>query len=313
MSKNSYYAVKQGYHTGIFNNWDRAKREVEGFSKPVFKKFKTKEEAEYFMETGKPMEEMAMLNVIPRGRSRIVSLTRIHKPQPKRQQSKRHSSQQPKRQSSQSRRHSSQSNRIRSASKRRSSLIRTLNKTQSNIIRIKSKDNVSKDNNILKIFTDGSSINNGKKDCKASYAVWFGDDDNRNYAGKITTEPSNQIAELRAIEKALNIVKKTINKDKLETVIIYTDSMYSINCITKWIKIWKKNNFKSSLGKPVKNAVVINSCDQLINSLNKMGIKVVFEHIRSHTTEPKKSTKEWELWYGNKMADKLALNKCKNS
>lgn len=310
MSKNSYYAVKQGYHTGIFNNWERAKREVEGFSKPVFKKFKTKEEAEYFMETGKPMEEMAMLNVIPRGRSRIVSLTRLHKPHPKRQLS-----QQPKRESNQSKRQSSQSrrqsNRIRSASKRRSSLIRSLSKTQSNIIRIKSKS-VSKDN-ILKIFTDGSSINNGKKDCKASYAVWFGDDDNRNYAGRIMTEPSNQIAELRAIEKALNIVKKTTNKDKLDTVIIYTDSMYSINCITKWIKIWKKNNFKSSLGKPVKNAIVINSCDQLINSLNKMGIKVVFEHVRSHTTEPKKSTKEWELWYGNKMADKLALNKCKNS
>ena len=27
-----YYAVRNGYHTGIFNTWDECKKEVSGFS-----------------------------------------------------------------------------------------------------------------------------------------------------------------------------------------------------------------------------------------------------------------------------------------
>lgn len=50
MAKNKFYAVKSGYKTGIFDNWDDAKVNVSGFSGAKYKSFKTIEEAELFMK-----------------------------------------------------------------------------------------------------------------------------------------------------------------------------------------------------------------------------------------------------------------------
>jgi ribonuclease HI len=43
------YAVKVGRIPGIYSTWNECKKQTEGFSKPVFRKFKTKKEAEEFM------------------------------------------------------------------------------------------------------------------------------------------------------------------------------------------------------------------------------------------------------------------------
>lgn len=45
-----FYAVKVGRNPGIYNSWDECKNETQGYSGAVFKKFKTKSEAEAFME-----------------------------------------------------------------------------------------------------------------------------------------------------------------------------------------------------------------------------------------------------------------------
>ena len=39
-----YYAVRNGYHTGIFNTWDECKKEVSGFSGAEYKSFTKLEE-----------------------------------------------------------------------------------------------------------------------------------------------------------------------------------------------------------------------------------------------------------------------------
>lgn len=49
---------------------------------------------------------------------------------------------------------------------------------------------------------------------------------------------TNNVAELLAIEKAIDIVQNN-KKDIIE---IFTDSSYSINCLTKWYNSWAKNN-----------------------------------------------------------------------
>lgn len=47
-----YYAVKAGKTTGIFTNWDDAKEAVNGFSKALYKRFKTEKEAlDYLNDT----------------------------------------------------------------------------------------------------------------------------------------------------------------------------------------------------------------------------------------------------------------------
>lgn len=45
-----YYAVRKGHTTGIFDNWTAAQAATSGFSGPEYKKFKTKEEAEAYLD-----------------------------------------------------------------------------------------------------------------------------------------------------------------------------------------------------------------------------------------------------------------------
>ncbi|CAI6328627.1 unnamed protein product [Periconia digitata] len=45
----AYYAVRAGFETGLFFNWEDAKKQTNGYSNPVFKKFSTLSEAEAFL------------------------------------------------------------------------------------------------------------------------------------------------------------------------------------------------------------------------------------------------------------------------
>ena len=42
---------------------------------------------------------------------------------------------------------------------------------------------------------------------------------------------------------------ETVNKiDNLDKIILYSDSMYTINCATKWAIEWEKNGWKRKTG-----------------------------------------------------------------
>ena len=45
-----YYAVRKGHTTGVFDNWPEAQAATSGFFGPEYKKFKTKEEAEAYLD-----------------------------------------------------------------------------------------------------------------------------------------------------------------------------------------------------------------------------------------------------------------------
>lgn len=50
MSNNTaFYAVAKGRETGIFKTWAECEKQVKNFSKPVYRKFKVKSEAEEFL------------------------------------------------------------------------------------------------------------------------------------------------------------------------------------------------------------------------------------------------------------------------
>ena len=44
-----FYAVKKGYHTGIFDTWEECQKEVSGYSGAEFKSFPTKSAAEEYL------------------------------------------------------------------------------------------------------------------------------------------------------------------------------------------------------------------------------------------------------------------------
>jgi ribonuclease HI len=57
-----FYAVSNGKNIGIFSNWNDCKSSVNGYKNAVYKKFDTKEEAEYFIKNGMNINEITNSN-----------------------------------------------------------------------------------------------------------------------------------------------------------------------------------------------------------------------------------------------------------
>jgi ribonuclease HI len=129
---------------------------------------------------------------------------------------------------------------------------------------------------MMKVYTDGSSVNNGKKNARAGYAVVYPDRLGESW-GDIITGPSqtNQTAELTAIYEGIRCVA---SKEDI-TIHIYTDSEYSINCLTKWVTGWKKRDWKTSDGKPVVHREII---EKILIELKQFA-GYVFTHVKAHT------------------------------
>ena len=173
-------------------------------------------------------------------------------------------------------------------------------------------------------FTDGSTLGNGGRNAIGGIGVYFPEElslknVSLNYAKFVIENPSlelkgatNNITELLAISIAIQLLT---NKFKREypgktidcfRIILYTDSEYSINCITKWAPTWQKNGWQKKTGKKsdreIKNLEIIK---KLYRAYTTQRIK--FVHVNSHTREPSnKNSVEWQIWYGNEMADLLA-------
>lgn len=52
MSK--FYGVAHGFQRGVFTDWSEAKKQIEKFPQPVYKKFSTEEEAQTYVDERKP-------------------------------------------------------------------------------------------------------------------------------------------------------------------------------------------------------------------------------------------------------------------
>lgn len=144
---------------------------------------------------------------------------------------------------------------------------------------------------ILEIWTDGSSLANGRKGARAGLGVYFGPNDPRNLAEKLPGDKqTNQRAELMAIRRALQSVPKA------QTVRIYSDSKYSISCITEWSIGWDRKGWKTADGEDVKNHEIIQPILKLVDERTKAGGNTYFQWVKGHATNT-----------GNIAADRLAV------
>ena len=161
----------------------------------------------------------------------------------------------------------------------------------------------------IKVFTDGSTFNNGSKTKKqkGGLGIFFEDNHPNNKSIKLTEFPiTNNIAELKACITAIEIILETeIIPNKPFEIIIYTDSEYLINSITKWAKLWKFNGWKKKEGSKyvdIKNKELI---IRLYTLVSQYSIK--FKHVKAHISAPLNNASDaYKEWYGNYMADKLA-------
>jgi ribonuclease HI len=102
---------------------------------------------------------------------------------------------------------------------------------------------------------------------------------------------TNQRAELTAILRALEIAPLQ------REVHIYTDSSYSINCVTIWYKNWEKNNWLTSVKQPVMNKDLIQDILAKIMERQGCGCLTKFNWIKGHSSDP-----------SNEAADRLAVS-----
>ena len=143
------------------------------------------------------------------------------------------------------------------------------------------------------VYTDGACKHNGSDKARAGIGIYF----NKNNKIKIpsvserlmTVKQTNNVAELTAILRALELCDSHNISDK---ILIYTDSDYSMKCITIWYPQWKKEDKL----KDRKNIDILIKIDKLYEKLD-----VKFKHIRSHTGLTDIHSR------GNDMADKLAV------
>jgi len=224
----SFYGVFRGRSTGVFDNWNTVQRLVNGYSNPIYKKFKTKEEAQYFATNGK---------VQPIVDDEVFSC------------------------------------------------------------------------NTLQIFTDGSM---STKTGLTAIGIAFGKPYQAfDHSEQLPENTTNQLAELYSIAFALQItVESILPKNECNEIEIWTDSDYSVNCVTVWGDRWEQNGWLTAGGDPVKYQLYIEYIRDQIQDLALGGVVCTIRHIKevglkSHQGKPSEMLPKM-VWEGNRRADILA-------
>ena len=133
----------------------------------------------------------------------------------------------------------------------------------------------------VQIFTDGA--------CKGNPGVggWGVLIKSSNYINELKGYEqltTNNRMELIAVIEGIKSIEKNANIE------ITTDSKYVKNGINLWINNWKKNDWKTSSKKPVKNKELWLDLDKLVQDYN-----IEWKWVKGHSGHP-----------GNERADQLA-------
>ena len=141
--------------------------------------------------------------------------------------------------------------------------------------------------NKIKIYTDGAC--SGNPGNGGWGAVLLYKDHEKKISGHQKDTTNNRM-EMMAVIEALKAVKKS-----QADIIIYTDSKYVQNGITSWIHSWKKNGWKGSNKKPVKNVDLWQDLD-----LESSKHNIDWQWVKGHNGDKY-----------NEIADELATNAIK--
>jgi len=135
-------------------------------------------------------------------------------------------------------------------------------------------------------YTDGSCKGNPGPGGWGVYLRW--QDQEVEFSGGSPWTTNNQM-ELQAAIEALERIQRP------SLVLVYTDSQYVQKGITQWIHGWKRSDWRSSNGEPIKNQGFWKRLDAAI------GFHIVnWKWVKGHSNIP-----------GNERADKLARRETK--
>ena len=131
------------------------------------------------------------------------------------------------------------------------------------------------------IYTDGACRGNPGPGGWGAL-VRFDSVEKEIFGGQANT--TNNQMELSAAIEGLSILTEPCNVE------LFTDSKYVMDGITQWIQNWKKNNWRTTAKKDVKNKELWQKLDQLINQH-----QVQWHWVKGHSGDA-----------GNEAADLLA-------
>ena len=149
------------------------------------------------------------------------------------------------------------------------------------------------------MFTDGSSLNNGKADAAAGAGVFFDVDSPDNISQPLAeTEPqTNNRGELTAILLGLRQRERAMRQG-LRLQRIYTDSAYSIGCFGDAGRKCRHRGWKNSKKKEAANRDLL---EMALAWRQEYGTLFQFTHVYAHTGAQDR------LSIGNDHADHLAV------
>jgi ribonuclease HI len=133
----------------------------------------------------------------------------------------------------------------------------------------------------VNIYTDGACKGNPGPGGWGA-VLQYGEHEKQLFGGELET--TNNRMELLAAIEALAALKQSCE------VILTTDSQYVRKGITEWLKGWKRNGWKTSAKKPVKNADLWQQLDEQTGRHD-----VEWRWVKGHSGHP-----------GNELADDLA-------
>ncbi|AKG20553.1 ribonuclease HI [Calothrix sp. 336/3] len=125
---------------------------------------------------------------------------------------------------------------------------------------------------IESIYTDGACTGNPGPGGWGT-VVYFQDGSIHEMGDSSHGKTTNNKMEMQAAIAALEYFHAS---GQTEPITLYTDSEYLINCVTKWVKGWKRKGWKKADGKPVLNQDLLEKLDDLNNR------KIKWEYVRGH-------------------------------
>ncbi|XP_025864954.2 ribonuclease H1 isoform X6 [Vulpes vulpes] len=259
-SLSMFYAVRRGRKAGVFQTWSECRAQVDRFPAARFKKFATEEEAWAFVRKPASPDGSEGPENKHEKESQVKASKRLREPLDGEENAEP-----------------------------RAKHMRQNTESMPPV----SKDMFSYMGEFVVVYTDGCCSSNGRRRARAGIGVYWGPGHPWNVGIRLPGRQTNQRAEIHAACKAIEQAKA----QNIKKLVLYTDSMFTINGITNWVQGWKKNGWKTSTGKEVINKEDFVALEQLTQ-----GMDIQWMHVPGHSG-----------FTGNEEADRLAREGAKQS
>ena len=141
----------------------------------------------------------------------------------------------------------------------------------------------------ISIFCDGACDPNPGK-AGTGIAIYHKDKLEHLWYGLYNPAGTNNTAELLGLHHSLIFAQSAVEKG--QSVTIYCDSKYSIDCVTKWANGWNAKGWKKANGE-IKNLDIIKPAHALYLEIAK---KINIAHVKGHAGVE-----------GNELADRMSV------